>query len=147
MLKKRMINLLATGFYTGLSPIAPGTVGTIAALIFALVWIQKYTISFAFILIFVCGGTLISQWAEELYGVKDASQIVIDEWAGFFIAVFGLGVDKFLLAFILFRIFDIFKPPPIRNLQKFHGGIGIMLDDILAGLMANILLRVALNFF
>lgn len=146
MLKKRIIKLLATGFYSGLSPIAPGTVGTIAALVFAFIWLQKYTISFAFILIFVIAGTLISQQAEELYGVKDASQIVIDEWAGFFIAVFGLGVENFLLAFVLFRIFDILKPPPIKNLQQFHGGIGIMLDDILAGLMANILLRLALNF-
>ncbi|ADL13028.1 phosphatidylglycerophosphatase A family protein [Acetohalobium arabaticum] len=146
MLKKRIIKLLATGFYSGLSPIAPGTVGTIAALVFAFIWLQKYTINFAFILFFVIAGTLISQWAEELYGVKDAAQIVIDEWAGFFIAVFGLGVDNFIPAFILFRIFDILKPPPIKNLQQFHGGIGIMLDDILAGLMANVLLRLVLNF-
>jgi phosphatidylglycerophosphatase A len=142
-----MIKLLATGFYSGLIPIAPGTAGTVVALILAFFYLQIYsTIGFTLILILVISGVVISHKAEELYGEKDSPQIVIDEWAGYFIAMFGLTINMLIPAFILFRIFDIAKPFPIKKLQEIHGGIGIMLDDILAGIMANLIIKVVLIF-
>ncbi|SJZ31272.1 phosphatidylglycerophosphatase A family protein [Selenihalanaerobacter shriftii] len=146
MHNKNLIKFLASGFYSGLSPIAPGTAGTVVAAVLAGVWLQKYTINLPLILVLTLVGIVISHWAEELYGEKDCQKIVIDEWAGYFVAMFGLGINMLIPAFILFRIFDITKPSPIRNLQEFHGGIGIMLDDILAGIMANLLIRLILAF-
>ncbi len=103
-------------------------------------------VDFPLVFIITVGGIYLAQKAEEYYGEKDAQQIVIDEIAGFFVAMYGLGANMLIPAFILFRIFDILKPPPIRNLQEFHGGVGIMLDDILAGVIANLLIRMVIFF-
>lgn len=147
MKKEKLVKLLASGFYSGLVPIAPGTAGTIVALILAFLWLQKYnTVGFLLVFILIGGGVIISHWAEEIYGEKDSPRIVIDEWAGYFVAMLGLGVNMLIPAFILFRIFDIVKPFPIKNLQQLHGGIGIMLDDVLAGVMANLLIKLILFF-
>ncbi|WP_035571288.1 phosphatidylglycerophosphatase A family protein [Halonatronum saccharophilum] len=147
MKKARIIKFLATGFNSGLSPYAPGTAGTLVGLI--LVWILLaigVAIDFPLVFIITIAGIYLAQKAEDYYGVKDAQQIVIDEIAGFFVAMYGLGANMLIPAFVLFRIFDILKPPPIRNLQEFHGGVGIMLDDILAGIIANILIRMVIFF-
>ncbi len=146
--KNGIIEFLATGFYSGLSPYAPGTVGTIAAAI--VLWflfkLGLGVVDFPFVFIVVVMGIYLSEHGEVLYGEKDAQQIVIDEFAGLFIAMYGLPRGMIIPAFILFRVFDILKPPPIRNLQEFHGGVGIMLDDILAGVIANILIRTVIAF-
>jgi len=144
--KDKVIKFLATGFYSGLSPVAPGTIGTIVAMILALIWLQKYTIGLPIVIILTVVGIVISHWAEDIYGEKDCPKIIIDEWAGYFVAMFGLGINMLIPAFILFRIFDIAKPPPIKNFQELHGGLGIMLDDIVAGIMANLLINLILFF-
>jgi len=136
--------LLSSWFGAGLMPIAPGSFGTLAAL--PLVIIINYlgvvhsTISLIIIL-------PLSLWAshlsQNLLEGNDPSEIVIDEVTGLFIAVFLLPLSwlNIILGFCLFRIFDILKPFPIGLIDKnLKGGIGIVLDDIMAGIYVNICL-------
>ncbi|MFY8274152.1 phosphatidylglycerophosphatase A [Pseudoalteromonas sp. SSDWG2] len=136
---------LGLGFGLGLSPKAPGTVGTFAALPFIFMnlgmplWMQ---VVFALLLcvvgVWACGKT-----AQDL-GVHDHPAIVWDEVAGFYITMIGAAISwqTLLVGFILFRFFDIAKPGPIRMLDKrLHGGLGIMADDVLAGICSLICLQ------
>ena len=151
MNNKRLFNLkrphqfFGLGFGTGLAPIAPGTFGTLAALPFIFItmhyplWLQ---IVFAVVIsvfgIWACGKT-----ADDL-GVHDHPAIVWDEVAGYYITMIGaaLSWQTLLVGFLLFRFFDIFKPGPIRVLDKRgHGGFGIMIDDVLAGIFSLICLQ------
>lgn len=146
---KKAIRLLATGFKAGLSPVAPGTAGTLVAVVglwLAMVLGLIEVVNFPLLFILVVVGTYIAQKADELYQVEDAQQIVIDEIVGFAIAMAGLQINMLIPAFVLFRFFDIYKPDPLDRLQEFEGGVGIMLDDIGAGIAANILLRIILYF-
>ncbi|AGB41554.1 phosphatidylglycerophosphatase A-like protein [Halobacteroides halobius DSM 5150] len=141
--------LLATGFNSGLSPIAPGTVGTIAGAVLLALVIKiglVPEVGFPLVFILLLPGIYIADQAEDIYGEKDAPQIVIDEIVGFVIAMYGLQISMLIPAFILFRIFDILKPVPLNKLQEFKGGLGIMLDDIAAGIVANLLLRIIIYF-
>ena len=93
-------------------------------------------------------GTWTSDEAEKVLG-KDSGHIVIDEFCGYLIAVLFVPktIGYLFAAFVLFRLFDIFKPPPIRNIEKaVHGGAGIMLDDVAAGIMANACIQVWIYF-
>ncbi|MFZ5723777.1 MAG: phosphatidylglycerophosphatase A [Pseudomonadota bacterium] len=137
--------LIAFGFGSGLAPKAPGTFGTLAAVPLYLLLLQfpwpVYVV--ATLAIFVLG-----VWASDVacrrLGVHDHSGIVIDEFAGFLVtmlpAVLGLvaaGWATLLAGFLLFRFFDVLKPWPIRVLdRRVHGGFGVMLDDLVAGLFA-----------
>ncbi|GAB6136963.1 phosphatidylglycerophosphatase A family protein [Halanaerobaculum tunisiense] len=143
------IKLLATGFKSGLIPTAPGTAGTVVgAILLALVMQLGIVdpVGFPLVFILVIPGTYIAHQAEAIYGEKDAPQIVIDEIVGLVVAMYGLGMNMLIPAFILFRIFDIYKPYPLNKLQEFRGGVGIMLDDLGAGIVANILLRIIIHF-
>ncbi|MCK8817418.1 phosphatidylglycerophosphatase A [Natroniella sulfidigena] len=143
----KLIRLLATGFNSGFSPVAPGTVGTIVGLALTWLWlIFGFEINFPLVFILVVVGTYLADSAEKFFGKKDAQQIVIDEIVGFVIAIYGLGINMLIPAFVLFRLFDILKPPPINKFQELEGGVGVMVDDILAGIMANLLLRLILFF-
>ena len=138
------IRIAATGLGSGLSPLAPGTAGTLVGvlvyLVFSrLVW-PVYLISavtFAFFAVYV------SQEAERIYHEKDPGRIVIDEIAGFQVTMFLIAPTfwSIVAGFILFRIFDIIKPFPIRLCERrFPGGYGVVGDDIAAGVYANIIL-------
>jgi phosphatidylglycerophosphatase A len=136
---KRLIKWLAVGFGLGLSPVMPGTAGTLAGLPLAwglmqlpLLWCQLGTaVVFVLISIPVCGA------AERMIGGKDPACIVADEYLTLPITVIGLASPWALLSgFVFHRIFDISKPPPIRQLQKLSGGFGIVIDDVLAALIA-----------
>ena len=143
----KLILILATGFNSGLLPYAPGTAGTFVGLI--LTWLLLHlgvAIDFPLVFIVIVLGVYVAQQGEDFYGEKDAPQIVIDEIAGFLVAMYGLGSNMLIPAFILFRIFDILKPYPINKLQEFHGGVGIMLDDIVAGVVANLLIKMIIFF-
>lgn len=99
-------------------------------------------------LIFILLGLSITGRSERILGRKDPPCVVIDEVAGMFISLIFLpyNLRLVILAFILFRILDIFKPYPISKLQKVAGGAGIMGDDIIAGLYTNIILQLVLRF-
>ena len=153
------VHLAAFGGGVGLSPVAPGTFGTLAAIPFwfLLSWLslEAYAISVSILFLlgcWVCGRS------AKLIGVSDYRGIVFDEMIGFLVTATPL-LDVLhwrsgplwawlLVAFILFRIFDIAKPPPIGWFDRnVHGGLGIMLDDTIAAVPAGALLAIALRVF
>lgn len=136
---------VATVLGTGRIPIAPGTISSmVAAVCWYLVFRETPLVFLQVILIvlFVTGGIWASGRMVPEWG-KDPSVIVIDEWAGMWIAIAFLPVSWQVMAagFVLFRVFDIFKPLGIRHVEKFHGGWGIMADDVAAGVYTNVLLQ------
>jgi phosphatidylglycerophosphatase A len=137
---------MATGFGVGYSPIGPGTAGTLIAIpvYYFLSNIRSPLYEITLIGFFFLS-VWVSQTAEISLGKRDDQRIVIDEIMGFLITM--LWVPRTILfvivGFFLFRFFDIFKPFPIRRLEKgFKGGFGVVLDDVLAGIYANIILHV-----
>ena len=137
---------MATGFGVGYSPVAPGTVGTLVAIpIYYFLSaipspIYEITLSGFFFL-----SVWISENAEISFGKKDDSRIVIDEMMGFFLTMLWVPQTfRFIIiGFFLFRFFDILKPFPIRWIERrFKGGFGVVLDDVMAGVYANIILQV-----
>lgn len=144
-IKYKILESLATWFYSGKSRKAPGTCGSLATLPFVYLIAYFYgmsgVISFA-IIISILGIFIADAFAKAL-NIKDPGQIVIDETAGQSIALIFAGTNLYLfgLGFILFRLFDISKPWPISWADsKVPGGLGIMLDDILAGIIAGAIL-------
>ena len=130
-------HFIALGGGAGLARHAPGTVGTLAA--FPLAWLLRAYAGDAGFVIAICallaGGVWAAQVAGQALGRADHGCIVIDEIAAFLVVLFLVGPDlrRGVLAFVLFRAFDILKPPPIRALDaSLKNGIGVMLDDILA---------------
>lgn len=135
--------LIATGFYTGYFPLFPGTVGS--AFAFFLFLIFKLHASFLFLPLIVGTfliGTYASSVVEKMLG-NDPSIVVIDEIVGMWISLIFLPNNFFVwaAAFFLFRVFDIIKPFPCRRLEKIKGGVGVMLDDVMAGIYTNLLLQ------
>ena len=139
--------IIATLGGIGYIPVAPGTAGTlVAALAYYLLPDKLFTnavIMIPILLLITLISVFITGKAEKGMS-KDDSRIVLDEFVGFFFAVFFLPVNLVLLiiAFILFRILDILKPVPVNLVQKFKGGWGIMADDIVAGILTNVCLRI-----
>lgn len=130
-------NLIASVFYTGYIKRGGGTAAAlIAAAIIYLV--NDFFVYFCIMSLSVILGTYVSDNAESSWG-HDSSRIVIDEFAGMCLALFLLphSIYLFLAAFILFRVFDIFKPFPVNYMERIDTGTGVMMDDILSGLMAN----------
>jgi phosphatidylglycerophosphatase A len=143
--KNRLILLAATGFGLGYSPKAPGTLGTLAAL--PLIWGTAYlppgTGTF-FLVCFVLAAVFVADEAEKILGSKDPGAIVIDEMAGYWVAMCLVPVTFVTLVagFAAFRCFDIFKSPPVRYFEKnFSGGAGVVLDDIMAGVLAALFVK------
>lgn len=133
---RNIVNLLACGLGLGYVPWAPGTFGTLLGVILAiLVPDNMYLVTVVCIF-----GIWAANEAEKNLDQHDSPKIVIDEIAGFLIAAYNWDGIYLVTAFILFRFFDIIKPFPVNQLQKLPGGLGIMADDIAAGLMANIVL-------
>jgi phosphatidylglycerophosphatase A len=142
-LKQLLVNpvqLLAFGFGSGLSKKAPGTMGTLLAIPFYYCLIQFYADFYLpVLLLVVISGIWICGKAAEDIGVHDHGGIVWDEIAGYLLTMYWVGFSwqNVLIGFVLFRIFDIAKPWPINWLdKKVKGGFGIMVDDLLAGLMS-----------
>ncbi len=144
----RPAQLLAFGFGSGLSPWAPGTVGTVFAvalyLLFAYLPLWQYTLV---VLASVALGIWICGVASRQLGVHDHPGIVWDEFSGYWITMWAVPNEWLwiIAGFAMFRIFDIIKPWPIRVADsRVGGGLGIMLDDIMAGLLACLTLHIAL---
>ena len=147
---KNPIHLLAFGFGSGLSPVAPGTFGTLAAIPIYLALVNSVN-SIIYVLVVILfsllGFWLCGKTAKDL-GVHDHPGIVWDEIVGFLITMYLVPLSWvwIMVGFALFRVFDILKPWPIRFLdQKVEGGIGIMLDDIVAGIFAWVVLQIIIN--
>ena len=135
------IHFLAFGFGSGLSPKAPGTVGTVVAVIFYLLLSQLSLIAYlGMLLITFAVGIYLCGYSSKLLGVHDHGGIVWDEFVGYWIAPSGW--EWIIIGFILFRLFDILKPFPIHYFDKnLHGGLGIMIDDVIAGGFAWVCLQ------
>ena len=146
---KNPIHLLALGFGTGCVPMMPGTIGTLVGVLF---YLLMQTLSWPIyigvtIVLFSLGVWLCDVTARHL-GVHDHGGIVWDEIVGFLITMTAVPPDwRFvLLGFVLFRLFDIWKPWPISWLdRKLSGGFGIMSDDVLAGIYALLVLQIIIN--
>ncbi len=144
--------MLATGLYTGLLPYAPGTWATLLIgipLCLGLGLLDNYGFFIALTGIFFLS-VYSAGVVEKQLNKKDPSIVVIDEIAGFLVAMILIPVSvvHLICAFALFRLFDILKPYPIRIIEhRFPGGWGITLDDIMAGLYANIIMQLLNHFF
>ena len=139
-MSEKAIKLLASGFGSGLTPIAPGTAGTVVGILLCLLclplpWVPRLLVVLALSALSV----YVSGKAEKIYGKKDDQRIVIDEIIGFQVTMLPLMITTLHLCagFVLFRIFDIWKPFPINDLQRLPGGWGIVLDDVGAGIYAG----------
>ncbi len=141
----RLAVFLATVGYCGYFPIAPGTVGSAAGLVFYLFvrWTQSPIVEGGLIVALFAAGVWASTKAEHYFGGIDVGPIVIDEVAGMLItlAFIPVGWTAALAGFVLFRIFDVLKPYPAGRLEALHGGLGVMADDAMAGVYANLSLR------
>jgi phosphatidylglycerophosphatase A len=137
---------MAQGAYSGRFPFAPGTAGTVVGVLLYLAMSRLSLVSYGvWCLMAFLAGTWAADKAEVLLGKRDSPSIVVDEIVGYLAAMFlvpptwGFSVA----GFVLFRIFDILKPWPLKRLQNLHGGPGVMLDDIGAALYTNIVLQIA----
>ena len=146
--KDNAVILLATGFYLGKIPVAPGTAGSLLGVLGCLV-LSKIQLSLAVLaaVIFIFLAIQIAAEAVRILKETDPGCIVIDEIAGMMVVLLGLPFNWVTVAigFIFFRILDILKPFPIGHLERrFTGGVGVVIDDVAAGIIANIALRFAL---
>ena len=149
----RLATLIATWFGCGYSPVAPGTAGSLAAVAIGIV-LHEYAGFSAWQFAVLAAVTLIpAVWAAGVVsrtsGIKDPQFVVIDEVIGLWIAMAGAHAynwRSYLAAFALFRLFDIWKPAPVRQLEALPGGWGINLDDVMAGVYAALVLFAAGRF-
>lgn len=141
--------MLGSGFYSGYIPFAPGTFGSIVALLFYLIpGFENPTLLLVLISLFSIVGIKIGTKFESVYG-KDPKQCTIDEMVGMWISL--LFIPKkiwfILIAFILWRVLDITKPFPANIAEKIKGGAGIMLDDVIAAIYALTLTHIIIYIF
>jgi phosphatidylglycerophosphatase A len=145
---KRLALLLATFGYTGYFPIAPGTAGSAAALILYLLlqWFASPVVEVGAVALLCVAGIWAAGVAETHYGRTDPGYVVIDEVVGMLLTLLFIPVSwpGAVAGFFLFRLFDIVKPPPARQCERLHGGVGIMMDDVAAGVYGNLALRLLL---
>lgn len=142
----KVAEIVSTWFYVGKIRWAPGTLGTLATIPFVIVFQMMGSIGYiavTFLIVFL--GIFLSDIYEKSKGDHDLSEIVIDEVAGYMIAMTLLPMtwQALTLSFLIFRFFDIFKPFPIGWLdRKINGGLGVMVDDIAAGVITNVILQI-----
>ena len=140
---------LATGCFIGNISFAPGTFGSVLGLPLSF-FLSKIDFSMGVLLtlVFILFAIWIAHEAEKTLNTEDPGCIVIDEIAGIILTLFGLpfNITSVTAGFLVFRVLDIWKPYPIRFLEKkFSGGIGIVLDDVVAGILSNLILRILLR--
>ena len=141
---QRLAFVLATGFGSGYSPFAPGTAGSAVGVAF--VWGMSF-LALPGQIVSVLIVTVLSMIAADIVakatGLKDPGLIVADEIAGMMVTMFAIPftLTNVLIGFILFRVMDVVKPPPARQFEHFKGGIGIVADDLMAGVYAHLALR------
>ncbi len=142
---QRLSEQISTVFGIGYTVYAPGTIGSLFGLLLYMfikdlpvVWYVTFIVALFIV------GVLVSDVMEDIYGIKDPSFVVIDEVVGMLISMIAIPYSPLIaiLGFLLFRIIDITKIPPLNWLEKLHGGFGIMIDDAVGGLIVNIILQV-----
>lgn len=147
----RLAVLLATAGYAGYFPVAPGTVGSAVGLVVyaAVWWTQSAFVEIALIVALFAAGVWAGTIAERYFGGIDPGPIVLDEVVGMLItlALIPVGLTGALAGFVLFRVFDVIKPFPAARFEKLHGGLGVMADDAMAAVYANVSLRLLMAFF
>lgn len=153
--RQRLVLLLATGLGIGRAPVAPGTVGSLVGLAWAAavaalpgspILGPLATLAAALVAIPICGR------ASRLLGEKDPGSIVLDEIVAVplvfgcgLVALADLDATTLVAGFLLFRVMDIVKPPPARRLERLPGGLGIVIDDLVAGIYAGLILWLVLE--
>lgn len=136
--------LLATGFHLGRIPYAPGTVGSLAALlVFIPLRHLPWTFHLSLVALLFSVGTYAADRAKVTLSAEDPSIVIIDEIVGCWVALLAIPprLVPLVCAFALFRLFDIWKPFPAERAESLPGGWGIMLDDVVAGIYANLSVR------
>lgn len=136
--------MIATFFALGCFSRMPGTIGSMAACV---IWLAAGGVPLWVILPVIAVGCVAADKYEKESGRTDPGECVIDEVAGYWISAYGLGMNFAVVALFAFRIIDILKPFPVNKAEKLPGGIGIMADDIVGGVMVNLLLRALYWFF
>jgi phosphatidylglycerophosphatase A len=141
----RLAVFIATVGYCGYFPFAPGTVGSAAGLLVYLIvwWTQSAAVEALLIVVLFALGIWAGTTAERYFGGIDPGPIVIDEVVGMLItlAFMPVGLNTAIAGFLLFRVFDVIKPFPAGRLENLHGGLGVMADDAMAAVYANLTLR------
>ena len=147
--RERVALFLATGFFIGRVPFAPGTFGTFIGLPICYLLARIHIgLAVVWVVLFIGLSVALASAAEKTLNQKDPAQIVIDEIAGILVTFLGhpFNLQTAVLGFILFRVFDILKPIPIGWLEhKVSGGSGIVVDDVVAGVYANLALRLVIH--
>lgn len=147
--KSRLGEFLVTGFFTGYFPVFPGTIGALVGVAIYIL-LSPHTLAYYLLLpLLVTAAIALSDYAiKHIFKGKDSPHIVIDEIVGFLVTMISFPFDgsldsyKYLvIGFILFRLFDIWKPYPISRTKSMEGGVGIVLGDILAAVYANLFLQ------
>ena len=145
----KLKEFLFTSFYAGYSPVAPGTAGSLVGMIFFIIEYfvfgnMVWAVNLLMVAVMFYPSIKLADEGEKFFGEKDPGQVVIDEVLGYWISVLFLPFNwtTAVLAFFLFRFMDILKPFPAGRVQLLRGGVGIVLDDCVAGVYANIALRI-----
>jgi phosphatidylglycerophosphatase A len=142
--------LLGSGFYSGYIPVAPGTFGSLAALIIYLIpGFENLYILIPAIAVSIAAGIPIATKFEKYYNKQDPRYCTIDEFAGMWISLIMVPkeVIPVTAAFFIWRIMDIIKPYPARKLEDLPGGLGVMMDDVVASIYALLLVHIFLLIF
>ena len=140
---------IGSGFFTGYFPVASGTVGSVAAIVIYLIpGFEQLFVIIPATLVIIFYGIYIGIKFEAEYG-KDPAQCTIDEVAGTWISLIALpkSIGIIIATFLLWRILDIIKPPPARNLESLKGGLGIMIDDVISGIYTLIIMHLVVYLF
>ncbi len=147
-IRSRVLTGIATAGFAGRVPFAPGTFGSLIGLpVYYIMSFLPLAIVFAGLIGFIVFASWVAGEAEKALGDKDPGCIVIDEIAGMAVTFFALDFSWTvgIAGFVLFRFFDVLKPFPIRYLEKrYDGGFGVVIDDVAAGVISNLVLRVGL---
>ena len=149
MLKLNNIEkIIGSGLYSGFIPLAPGTMGSIVALLVYLIpGIENPVVLSGLIIVFLFWGKVIADKFETEYG-KDPKQCVVDEWVGTWISLLFIPktVSFIIISFVIWRMLDILKPFPADRLENLKGGWGIMLDDVISGVYTFIIIHIIIYF-
>ena len=143
-----LARLLATCFFIGNVPVAPGSAASLAGVLLVIAFYGHPAVYIVSFLAITIAGFAVGTRAEKLLGRKDPSCIVIDEVSGVLLAFFALPLTPAVIVttFFLFRAFDMFKIFPVNKFEEFEGALGIMADDLWAGLYTNIVMQIALRW-